>query len=360
MHLLGQYSRPSIAFGLLTTEFSMSDVIKSALTSLIQGERPGPDSIRACFQEIMNGDVSEAQMGAFLIALRMRGEMVADIAAAAAVMREKAATITASDATMDIVGTGGDGFGTYNISTASAFVVAGCGIPVAKHGNKAVSSQSGAADVLSALGIKLDCDFTLVKQALDEANIAFLMAPRHHSAMRHVAPVRAALGVRTIFNMLGPLANPALVKRILVGVYDRTYCAPFAHVLAELGTTHAWVVHGADGLDEVSTTGPTYVAQLKNGTVTEFTISPEDIGLPTATLDVLRGGDGAHNALYLRALLDGETGPYRDIVLFNAAAALVAGGHEQNLQDAAKRASTSIDDGHGRAALDKLVAITNS
>jgi len=178
--------------------------------------------------------------------------------------------------------------------------------------------------------------------------------------MRHVAPVRAALGVRTIFNMLGPLANPALVKRIMVGVYDRTYCAPFAHVLAELGTTHAWVVHGADGLDEVSTTGPTYVAELKNGTVTEFTISPEDIGLPTVTLDVLRGGDGAHNAHYLRALLDGETGPYRDIVLFNAAAALVAGGHEQNLHDAATRATASIDDGHGRAALDKLVAITNS
>ena len=338
----------------------MSDVIKSALSSLIQGERPSPKSIRACFQEIMNGDISEAQMAAFLIALRMRGEQVADIAAAAAVMREKATTITAGELTMDIVGTGGDGFGTYNISTASAFVVAGCGIPVAKHGNKAVSSKSGAADVLSALSIKLDCDFVFVKQALDEANIAFLMAPRHHAAMRHVAPVRAALGVRTIFNMLGPLANPALVKRIMVGVYEHTYCAPFAHVLAELGTMHAWVVHGADGLDEVSTTGPTYVAELKNGTVTEFTISPEDIGLPTVTLDVLRGGDSAHNAHYLCTLLDGETSPYRDIVLFNAAAALVAGGHEPNLHDAAERATASIDNGHGRAALDKLVAITNS
>jgi anthranilate phosphoribosyltransferase len=360
MPLLGQYSQAGIVCSLLIGEFSMSDVIKSALSSLIQGERPGPKSIRACFQEIMNGDISEAQMAAFLIALRMRGEQVADIAAAATVMREKATTITATDAAMDIVGTGGDGFGTYNISTASAFVVAGCGIAVAKHGNRAVSSQSGAADVLSALGIELDCDFELVKQALEEANIAFLMAPRHHAAMRHVAPVRAALGVRTIFNMLGPLANPALVKRIMVGVYDRTYCSPFAHVLAELGTTHAWVVHGADGLDEVSTTGPTYVAELKNGTVTEFTISPEDIGLPTVTLDVLRGGDGAHNAHYLRALLNGETGPYRDIVLFNAAAALVASGHEKNLHDAAKRATASIDDGHGRAALDKLVAITNS
>ena len=227
MLLSGQYSRPGKACGLLIGKFFMSDEIKSALQSLIRGERPGSGSIRACFQEIMNGDASEAQIGAFLIALRMRGEQVADIAAAATVMREKAITIAASDATMDIVGTGGDGFGTYNISTASAFVIAGCGIPIAKHGNKAVSSQSGAADVLSALGIKLDCDFALVKQALDEANIAFLMAPRHHAAMRHVAPVRAALGVRTIFNMLGPLANPALVKRIMVGVYDRNFCALF-------------------------------------------------------------------------------------------------------------------------------------
>jgi anthranilate phosphoribosyltransferase len=308
----------------------------------------------------MNGEVSEALIAAFLVALKIRGEQVADLTAAATVMREKAATIKASESTMDIVGTGGDGFGTYNISTASAFVVAGCGIPVAKHGNKAVSSKSGAADVLSALGIKLDCDFTLVHRSLAEANIAFLMAPRHHAAMRHVAPVRATLGVRTIFNMLGPLANPALVTRIMVGVYDHSYCAPFAHVLAALGTTHAWVVHGADGLDEVSTTGPTYVAELKNGSVTEFTISPSDIGLPKVKLDDLRGGDGAHNARYLSALLNGETGPYRDIVLFNAASALVASGHEIDLKSAAKRATTSIDNGYALNALNKLIAITNS
>jgi anthranilate phosphoribosyltransferase len=185
------------------------------------------------------------------------------------------------------------------------------------------------------------------------------MAPRHHAAMRHVAPVRAALGVRTIFNMLGPLANPALVKRIMVGVYDRSYCVPFAHVLAQLGTTHAWVVHGADGLDEVSTTGPTHVAELKAGKVREFTIAPQDIGLPTVTLDDLTGGDAAHNARHLRGLLAGDTGAYRDIVLFNAAAALVAGGHETNLSGAAQRAAASIDDGHANAALDKLITITN-
>ena len=337
----------------------MSDNVKTALTALIAGERPTRSIMRGCFQDIMNGAVGEAQMAAFLIALKMRGERVEDIAAAAAVMREKALTIDAGDAAIDIVGTGGDGFGTYNISTASAFIVAGCGIPVAKHGNKAVSSQSGAADVLGALGIKIDCDIELVKTALNEANIAFLMAPRHHAAMRHVAPVRAALGVRTIFNLLGPLSNPALVKRIMVGVFDHSYCAPFAHVLAELGTTNAWVVHGADGLDEVSTTGKTYVAALANGKITEFTISPDDLGLPTASIDQLRGGDGAHNARYLRALLEGETGPYQDVVIFNAAAALVASGHAPNLETAAAKAITSIESGSALDALTRLIDITN-
>ncbi|MGB2344278.1 MAG: anthranilate phosphoribosyltransferase [Candidatus Puniceispirillaceae bacterium] len=338
----------------------MSDIVKSSLTALIAGERPSTSAIQACFTAIMDGDVGEAQMAAFLIALKMRGEQVDDIAAAASVMRDKALTIQASNDAMDIVvGTGGDKIGTYNISTATAMVVAGTGIPVAKHGNKAVSSKSGAADVLSALGIKLDCDMALVERALAEANIAFLMAPRHHAAMRHVAPVRAALGVRTIFNLLGPLSNPALVKRIMVGVFDQSYCSPFAHVLARLGTSHAWVVHGADGLDEVSTTGKTHVAALVDGKVNEFTISPEDIGLPTARLDQLRGGDGEHNARYLRALLEGETGPYHDIVLFNAAAALVAGGHVTDLQQGAKMAKASIDSGKALAALDGLIAITN-
>ena len=337
----------------------MSEIVKSSLMTLVAGDRPMPSAIQGCFHAIMDGDVGDAQMAAFLIALKIRGEQVDDIAAAATVMREKALTIKAPDVAMDIVGTGGDGFGTYNISTASAFVVAGCGVPVAKHGNKAVSSKSGAADVLSALGIKLDCDISLVELALANANITFLMAPRHHAAMRHVGPVRAALGVRTIFNLLGPLSNPALVKRIMVGVFDQSYCAPFAHVLAQLGTTNAWVVHGADGLDEVSTTGKTHVAELNNGKVTEFTITPDDIGLPTANIDQLRGGDGKHNARYLRALLEGETGPYHDIVLFNAAAALVAGGHAKDLQQSAAMAQAALDTGKALAALDSLIAITN-
>jgi anthranilate phosphoribosyltransferase len=233
-------------------------------------------------------------------------------------------------------------------------------VPVAKHGNKAVSSKSGAADVLSCLNIKLDCDTALVNQALTATNICFLMAPRHHAAMRHVGPVRAELGIRTIFNLLGPLANPALVKRIMIGVFDKAWCAPFAHALAQLGTTHAWVVHGSDGLDEVTTTGVTHVAALENGKVREFTISPDDFGIDTASLNDLRGGSPEENAEYLRALLDGATGAYRDIVIMNAAVALVAGGHETDLKTGAKRARHSIDDGHARNALDALVHITNS
>ena len=337
----------------------MTDVLKTSLKDLISGEMPAPADIRDCFSAIMDGQVSQVQIAAFLVALNMRGERVEDIAAAAAVMREKASTVSAPETAMDIVGTGGDGIGTYNISTASAFVVAGCGVPVAKHGNKAVSSKSGAADVLSCLGIDVNCEMALVSQALDEAGVCFLMAPRHHSAMRHVGPVRAELGVRTIFNLLGPLANPALVSRIMVGVFDAKLCVPFAHALAALGTNHAWVVHGSDGLDEVTTTGPTHVAELRDGAVREFTISPDDLGLPTASLDDLRGGTPEENAGHLRAVLSGEPGPYRDIVIFNSAAALIAGGHVETLQEGAARAIESIDTGCALGALDKLVSITN-
>ncbi|MDB2389999.1 anthranilate phosphoribosyltransferase [Alphaproteobacteria bacterium] len=337
-----------------------SDIMKTVLNDLISGDMPSPATIREAFNQIMEGEVSPVQISAFLIALKMRGERVEDIAAAASVMREKALIIEAPEATMDIVGTGGDGIGTYNISTATAFVVAGCGVPVAKHGNKAVSSKSGAADVLSCLNIKLDCDMSLVSKALHTANICFLMAPRHHAAMRHVGPVRAELGIRTIFNLLGPLANPALVTRIMIGVFDKAWCAPFAHALAQLGTTHAWVVHGSDGLDEVTTTGVTHVAALEHGAVREFTISPDDFGIDTASLDDLRGGNPDENASYLRALLDGASGAYRDIVIMNAAVALVAGGHETDLKIGAERARHSIDAGHAKDALDALVRITNS
>ena len=338
----------------------MTSVMRVSLRQLTEGDMPSGDDIRECFNAIMDGEVSQIQMAGFLTALKMRGERVEDIAAAASVMREKATIIDAPEGAMDIVGTGGDGIGTYNISTATAFVVAGCGVPVAKHGSKAVSSKSGAADVLSCLGINLDCEMATVRRALDQAGICFLMAPRHHSAMRHVAPVRADLGLRTIFNMLGPLANPALVRRIMVGVFAPDLCAPFAAALGKLGTTHAWVVHGDSGLDEVSTTGPTRVAALANGSIEEFTISPDDLGLATASIDDLRGGTPEENAASLRAVLDGATGPYRDIVILNAAAALVAGGHAPNLREAGERATESISVGRAMAALDSLVAITNS
>ena len=338
----------------------MTSVMRVPLRKLTEGDMPSPDEIRDCFSAIMDGEISQIQMAAFLTALKMRGERVEDIAAAASVMREKATVIEAPEGAMDIVGTGGDGIGTYNISTATAFVVAGCDVPVAKHGNKAVSSKSGAADVLSCLGINLDCEMATVRRALDEAGICFLMAPRHHSAMRHVAPVRADLGLRTIFNMLGPLANPALVRRIMVGVFDPDLCVPFARALADLGTTHAWVVHGDSGLDEVSTTGPTHVAALANGEIEEFTVSPDDLGLATASIDELRGGTPEENAASLRAVLDGGSGPYRDIVIMNAASALVAGGYAPSLRDAADRAVESIGSGKAMACLDRLVAITNS
>ena len=338
----------------------MNDVMKSSLMALIDGEMPTPDAIRSCFDAIMEGEVSQIQMSAFLVALKMRGERVEDIAAAAGVMRAKASLIEAPAGAMDIVGTGGDGIGTYNISTATAFVVAGCGIPVAKHGNRAISSKSGAADVLSCLEINLDCEMALVARALAEAGVCFLMAPRHHAAMRHVGPVRADLGVRTIFNLLGPLANPALVQRIMVGVFDRRWCRPFAEALAQLGTTHAWVVHGSDGLDEVTTTGPTHVAALADGQISEFTIQPADIGLDEVGLGALLGGTPAQNAAHLRALLDGATGPYRDIVIFNAAAALVGGGHATSLAEAAAMATASLDEGRARDALAALICITNT
>lgn len=337
----------------------MSDILTSLTKQITEGAVLPPEQMTAGFDEMMAGQASPVQMAAFLIALKMRGETPSDIAAGAASLRRNALTLPAPDSAMDIVGTGGDGIGTWNISTATALVLAGAGIPVAKHGNKAVSSKSGAADVLTALGIHLDCPAEALSEALDRANIVFLMAPRHHSAMRHVGPVRAELGVRTIFNLLGPLSNPALVKRILVGVFDARWLTPFAEALHTLGTTHAWVVHGADGLDELSTTGTNQIVTLKDGRISETTLHPSDLGLPVACLDDIRGGSAEDNAAALRALLDGTAGPYRDIVLLNAAAGFVAGGHETDLTVGLDRARHALDTGAARSALDNLVSVTN-
>ncbi|MCE2516964.1 MAG: anthranilate phosphoribosyltransferase [Alphaproteobacteria bacterium] len=338
----------------------MSDTLKSLLKRMTEGEALPRADMETCFDEILEGNATPAQMAAFVTALKMKGETPDDIAAGASVLRARAVRISASDAAMDIVGTGGDGIGTWNISSATAFVVAGAGVSVAKHGNRAVSSKSGAADVLLSLGINLDADMALVQAALERANVCFLMAPRHHSAMRHVGPVRAELGYRTIFNMLGPLSNPAMVKRIMVGVFDKKWLHPFAQALHDLGTTHALVVHGRDGLDEVTTTTATDAVLLRDGTMTEMVISPEDIGLPIADPKDLIGGTPDDNAAALSALMDGATGAYRDIVVLNAAAALYGAGHADSLTQGAEMATQSLDSGAARDALDKLVALTNS
>lgn len=311
------------------------------------------------FEIIMSGDATPAQIGGLLMGLRVRGETVEEITGAARIMRAKALKIEAPAGAIDIVGTGGDEAGTYNISTAASFVVAACGVPVAKHGNRAVSSKSGASDVLTALGVNIDADFALVRETLWDNKVGFLMAPRHHNAMRHVAGPRGELGTRTIFNLLGPLANPAGAMRQVVGVFAERWVEPLARVLGRLGAEHAWVVHGTDGLDELTTTGPTKVAEYKGGDVRLFTVKPEDAGLKRAAPADLKGGDAAANAAALKRLLKGEPGAYRDIVVLNSAAALVVAGKVDSLSDGARAAEQAIDRGEAEAVLDRMIAITN-
>lgn len=337
----------------------MSDEMKPILNKVADGAALSADEAEAAFGIIMSGDATPSQIAGFLMALRVRGETVEEITGAVRTMRAKMTRIKAPDGAMDVVGTGGDSSGTYNISTGAAFVVAGAGVPVAKHGNRALSSKSGAADVLSSLGVNLEADFPVIEQAMAEAGIGFLMAPRHHSAMRFVGPVRAEMGVRTIFNILGPMSNPADVKRQFTGVFSKDWVMPMAETLKNLGCEAAWVVHGSDGLDELTTTGPTHVAALENGTIREFEVSPTDVGLPIADPADLKGGDPEANAASIRTLLGGETGAYRDIVLMNAGASLLVAGKADDLAAGVEMAAASIDDGNALAALDKLVAITN-
>ena len=337
----------------------MSSDLKPLIAKVADGDSLSADEAEAAFGVIMSGDATEAQIGAFLMALRVRGETVDEITGAVRTMRAKALAVNAPAHAMDVVGTGGDGSGTYNISTAAAIVVAAAGVPVAKHGNKALSSKSGAADVLTALGVNIDADLGLVEKAIRDAGIGFLMAPRHHSAMKYVGPARGEMGVRTIFNLLGPLSNPAGVKRQFTGVFSKEWVEPLAQVLDNLGCEAAWVVHGNDGLDEMTTTGPSLVAELKNGKISTFEVTPEDAGLPTAKPDDLKGGDAEHNARALTAVVDGSPGPYRDVVVYNAAGALIVAGKAKNLKEGARLAAGVIDDGKARAVLDKMVAITN-
>jgi anthranilate phosphoribosyltransferase len=340
----------------------MSDQVqafKSFIAKAADRQALSEGEAEKAFSVMMSGEATAAQIGGFLMALRVRGETVDEITGAARAMRARAVALDAPADAIDTCGTGGDSSGTFNVSTAAALVVAGCGVPVAKHGNRALSSRSGSADMLRALGVDIDADLSLVAESLRSAGIGFMMAPRHHSAMRHVGPARVELGTRTIFNLLGPLSNPAGTRRQLVGVFARDWVEPMARVLGKLGSERAWVVHGADGLDEVTTTGPTHVAALEDGRVRLFQVTPEDAGLGRAQPANLLGGDAEENAAALWSLLEGTPGAYRDIVVINSAAALIVAGRAKDLAQGARQAEESIDSGSARRALEAMITITN-
>lgn len=333
--------------------------IKQALGKIASRRDLTGEEMRGVMRSIMSGDATPSQLGAFLMGMRVKGETVVEIAAAVSIMREQMIPVSAPEDAVDIVGTGGDGAGTLNISTASAIVVASTGVPVAKHGNRALSSKSGSAEALQALGVKLDLAPDDISRCVAEAGIGFMFAPSHHPAMRHVGPTRMEMGTRTLFNLLGPQSNPAGVRRYVLGVYAEEWVEPVAAALLANRAVKAWVVHGSDGLDEITTTGPTHVAQIEGGSLTTFEISPEQFGIARVTLDDLRGGDPAENAEALTALLDGAPGPYRDIVLMNSAAALFVADKVASLDDGIALARETIDSGNAKQTLARLVAVSN-
>ncbi len=327
--------------------------LKPVLARVAEGATLTADDAEAAFGVIMSGEATPAQIAGLLMAMRVRGETVAELTGAVRAMRARMATVAAPPGAMDVCGTGGDGGGTLNVSTAVTFVLAGCGVPVAKHGNRNLSSLTGGADVLAALGVNVDVPLDRLPQVLEEAGCAFLFAPRHHAALRHAAGPRVELGTRTIFNLLGPLANPAQVRRQLTGVYDPKWLAPMAETLHQLGTQHAWLVHG-QGLDELTVAGENQVVELLDGALRSFEVVPEMAGLSRSPIGAIRGGDPATNAAALLALLDGQAGAYRDTVLLNAAAGLVVAGRAAGLRQGASLAAAAVDGGQARAALDKL------
>jgi anthranilate phosphoribosyltransferase len=331
----------------------------AALAVVREGGSLDAETSARVFETIMSGAVAEADLIAFLTAQAIRGPTVAEIVGAVRSMRAGMRAVTAPAGTIDLCGTGGDGHGTLNISTAASFVVAGAGVPVAKHGNRSATSKSGAADILEALGVKIDLEPARASQLLAEIGIVFLFAQVHHPAMRHVARVRSQIKQRTIFNLLGPLASPARVKHQLAGIYDRKWLMPYAEALKALGSTHALVVHGADGLDELTTTDVTHYASLENGLITTGTIAPEDAGLKRATLADLKGGTPAQNAARLKALFDGEQDAYRDIVLLNAGAALMVAGRAKDIKDGVAKAAHALDSGAAKAKLEALITASN-
>jgi anthranilate phosphoribosyltransferase len=336
------------------------DSFKPYLAKVATGAALSRDEARAAFDDLLSGEVTPAQAGAFLMALRVRGEALDEIIGAVTAMRGRMLRVEAPPGAIDIVGTGGDHSGSYNISTLAAMIVAGCGVPIAKHGNRAASSRSGAADVLAALGVKLGLHPAGLERCLAEAGLCFMFAQTHHASMRHVAPVRVELGTRTIFNLLGPLSNPAGVTAQLLGVPSDAWAEPLTQVLRELGSRRVWTVHGSDGLDEITTTGPTRVVALENGAIRHFTIAPEEVGLPRARPQDLKGADPEHNAAELRAVLGGARTPYRDIAVFNAAAALVVAEAAADLREGVERAARALDSGAAKAALDRLILASNA
>jgi len=333
---------------------------KPLIAKVAAGSQLSRGEAAAAFESMLSGNVTPAQIGGFLMALRVRGEGVEEITGAVTAMRAKMLRVNAPAGAIDVVGTGGDGSGSYNVSTLASIITAACGVPVAKHGNRAASSKSGTADALGALGVKIGIAPEAVERCVREAGIGFMMATTHHAAMRHVGPARVELGTRTIFNLLGPLSNPAGVKRQLIGVFSSAWLRPMAEVLRNLGSERVWIAHGGDGLDEITTTGTTEIVELKDGEIRSFSISPEDVGLARAEPAALKGGDPAHNAAALRAVLDGAKNAYRDIAVFNAGAALVIAETARDLADGVAKAAKALDDGAALATLDLLVRVSNA
>jgi anthranilate phosphoribosyltransferase len=338
----------------------VTDDFKALIAKAATGATLTRDEAAQGFGRMMAGEATPSQMGGLLMALRVRGETVDEITGAVTVMREKMLRVSAPPDAIDVVGTGGDASGSYNISTCAAFIVAGAGVPVAKHGNRALSSRSGAADVLGALGVAIELAPEAVARCIRDAGIGFMFAPAHHPAMKNVGPTRVELGTRTIFNLLGPLSNPAGVKRQMVGVFSRQWIEPLAEVLKNLGSESVWVVHGSDGLDEITTSGPTHVAALEHGAVRTFEIAPEEVGIARVKPAALRGGDAKENAQALLDVLKGRKGPYRDVAILNAAAGLIVAGRARDLKAGMAMAEKSIDSGEAEGRLDRLIAVSNA
>jgi len=336
------------------------DDFKAIIGKVATGAALSRAEAAAAFDRMMSGEATPSQMGGLLMALRVRGETVDEITGAVSAMRAKMLTVTAPPDAVDIVGTGGDGSGSVNVSTCASFIVAGTGVPVAKHGNRALSSKSGAADVLAALGVRIDITPEHVGRCLRSAGIGFMFAPTHHPAMKNVGPTRVELATRTIFNLLGPLSNPAGVRRQMVGVFSKHWVEPLAQVLKNLGAESVWVVHGSDGLDEITLTGPTFVAALEDGRIRTFEVAPEDAGLSRVAGEALKGGDADANARALRSVLEGKPSAYRDVALLNAAAALVVAGKARTLKEGVALGITSLDTGAAAERLMRLSAVSHA